>query len=341
MSRARTTTRRRFIRTTAAASAVTAFGAPYIARGAKKTLRLATLAPDKSSWHAAFEDTAREVLKRTNGELEIIIYAGGTMGDEAAMVRKMRHGQLDGGAITSVGLGEIDKQLLAPQIPMLFRDEKHLHYVREKMSSTFEGLLEKGGFKLGAWGDVGPIYVFSNTPVKVPNDLKSTKPWVWDTDPVSKAVMKVIGVNAVELGVPDVLPSLQTGLIDAFTNSPYGAIALQWYSKATYVTNIKLSFGIGGSVLTTKAWNELDPAHQQVLTDVTKEKYGELVEKIKKDNKKAIKSLKAAGIQVVEVEDWLAWSAVAIQTREKLVKDGTIDGAIVRQMLEHIENAPR
>jgi len=340
MSRA-TTTRRRFIRTTAAASAVATFGAPYIARGAKKTLRLATLAPDKSSWHVAFEETAREVYRRTNEELEIVIYAGGTMGDEAAMVRKMRHGQLDGGALTSVGLGEIDKQLLAPQIPMLFQDEKQLHYVREKMSSTFEGLLDKGGFKLGAWGDVGPIYIFSNTPVKTPDDLKSTKPWVWDTDPVSKAVMSVIGVNAVELGVPDVLPSLQTGLIDAFTNSPYGAIALQWYSKATYVTNLKLSFGIGGSVLTTKAWNDLDPAHQQVLTDVTKEKYGELVDKIKKDNKKAIKSLKAAGIQVVEPDDFLRWAAVAVQVREKLVKDGTIDGAIVRQMLEHIQNAPK
>jgi TRAP-type C4-dicarboxylate transport system substrate-binding protein len=341
MSRVCTPTRRRFIRTTVAASAAAAFGAPYIARSAnaKKTLRLATLAPDGSSWHQAFMDTAREVFKRTNEQLEIVIYAGGTMGDEAAMVRKMRHGQLDGGAITSVGLGEIDKQLLAPQIPMLFKDEKQLHYVRDKMSATFEGLLDGGGFKLGAWGDVGPIYIFSNTPVKTPDDLKSTKPWVWDTDPVSKAVMSVIGVNAVELGVPDVLPSLQTGLIDAFTNSPYGAIALQWYSKATYVTNLKLSFGIGGSVLTTKAWNDLDPSFQQVLTDVTKEKYGELVEKIKKANKKAIKSLKEAGITVVEPDDFMKWAAVAVQVREKLVKDGTIDAKIVNQMLEHISHA--
>lgn len=336
----RTTSRRRFIRTTAAASATVAFGAPFIAKGATKTLRLATLAPEKSSWHLAFEETAREVYARTNGELEIVIYAGGTMGDEAAMVRKMRTGQLDGGAITSVGLSEIDKQLLAPQIPMLFRDEKQLHYVREKMSSTFEGMLDKGGFKLGAWGNVGPIYIFSNTPVKTPDDLKSTKPWVWDTDDVSKAVMKVIGVNAVPLGVPDVLPSLQTGLIDAFTNSPYGAIALQWYSKATYVTNLKLSFGIGGSVLTKTAWEGLDAAHQQVLSDVTKEKYGELITKITKDNKKAIKSLKEAGIQVVEPEDYLKWASVAAQAREKLITDGTIDRSIVTQMLEHIENAP-
>jgi TRAP-type C4-dicarboxylate transport system substrate-binding protein len=337
------TSRRRFIRTTAAASAAVAFGAPHIARPqfAKKQLRLATLAPEKSSWYLAFEETAREVLTRTNNELEIILYGGGSLGDESAMVRKMRTGQIDGAAITSVGLGEIDQQLLAPQLPLIFSEEKQLHYVREKMSSTFEGLLEKGGFILGAWGDVGPLYIFSNTPVKKPDDLKGTKPWVWNTDPVTKAVMKVVGVQGVELGVPDVLPSLQTGLIDAFMNSPYGAIALQWYSKASYVTNLKVAFGIGGSVLTTKAWNDLDEAHQKVLREVTNEKYGDLVTKIRKDNKKAIKSLKEAGIQVVEPEDFLAWSAVAVQTREKLIADGKLDKKIVDEILEHVANAPK
>lgn len=342
MSRVRkASTRRRFIRSTAAASAATVLGAPYIARGATKKLRLATLAPERSSWHIAFEDTAREVYERTNKELEIIIYAGGTMGDEAAMVRKMRHGQLDGGAITSVGLGEINKQLLMLQLPLLFKDDKQLDYVRGQMSATFEALLEAGGFKLGAWGDVGPIYLFSNTPVKTPVDIRSTLMWVWDTDPVSKAVMAAVeGVNAVELGVPDVLPSLQTGMINAFTNSPYGAIALQWYSKAAFVTNLKLSFGIGGSVLTTKAWNDLDPAHQQVLTDVTKEKYSELVTRIRKDNKKAIKSLKDAGLTVVEPEDFVGWATVAVKAREKLIADKVLDGELVKTMLAHLENAP-
>ena len=341
MSRVRlAATRRRFIRTTAAASAATILGAPYIARGAAKTLRIATLAPDGSSWHKAFEETAREVYARTNKELEIVIYAGGTMGDEGAMVRKMRHGQLDGAAITSVGLGEINKQLLMLQLPLLFANDSQLDYVRGQMSSTFEGLLDAGGFRLAAWGDLGFIYLFSNTPVKTPDDIKSTKMWVWDTDPVSKAVMEVAGVNAVELGVPDVLPSLQTGLIDAFTNSPYGSIALQWYTKAAYVTNLKMSVGIGGSVLTNKAWNDLDPAHQQVLTDVTKEKYGELVTRIRKDNKKSMKSLKEAGLAVVEPEDFARWGTIAVLAREKLIKDGVLDGDMVKTMLAHLANAP-
>ncbi|MFO0632454.1 MAG: TRAP transporter substrate-binding protein DctP [Nannocystaceae bacterium] len=340
MTRRLRATRRTFLSHSAVAAAAGLFAVPLIGRAGGKVLRIATLAPQGSSWHKAFEKTARDLKERTEGGLSMKIYAGGTMGDEGAMVRKMRHGQLDGAALTSVGLGEINKQLLALQLPLLFKDNKQLDHVRTAMSDTFEGLLNAGGFKLGAWGDVGFIYLFANTPVKVPDDIKSTKMWVWDTDPVSKAVMEVAGVNAVPLGVPDVLPSLQTGLIDAFTNSPYGAIALQWYTKAAYVTNLKLSVGIGGSVLTQKAWDSLDAAHQQALTEITQENYGKLLERIRGDNGRAIKTLKEKGIEVIEPTDFVKWASVAVQARDKLIKDGTLDGDLVAKVLEHLKSAP-
>ncbi len=331
--------RRRFLKTTAAAGAAGLFAVPLIGRAEGRKLRIATLAPQGSSWHKAFEKTARDLKERTEGALEMKIYAGGTMGDEGAMVRKMRHGQLDGAALTSVGLGQINQQLLALQLPLLFKNDKELDAVRGAMSDTFSGLLGEAGFRLGAWGDVGFIYLFSNTPVREPDDIKGTKMWVWDTDPVSKAVMKVAGVNAVPLGVPDVLPSLETGLIDAFTNSPYGAIALQWYTKARYVTNLKLSVGIGGSVITTKAWDSLEPAHQEALTAITQENYGTLLTRIRDDNGRAIRTLKDKGMEVVEPTDIVKWATIAVQAREKLVADGDLDGTIVAKVLEQVKLA--
>jgi TRAP-type C4-dicarboxylate transport system substrate-binding protein len=333
-------TRRRFIHTTAAASAAVTLGAPYIVKGASKKLRIATLAPKGSSWAKAFEKTAREVKEQTDGEVEIKIYDGGVMGDEGAMIRKMRHGQLDGAAVTSVGLGEINSQLLMLQLPLLFKDYAQLDYTRTQMSATFEKMLEDAGFKFGAWGDVGWIFLFSNTPVKTPDDIKSTKMWVWDSDPVSKAVMSVANVNAVELGVPDVLPSLETGLIDAFTNSPYGSIALQWYTKARYVTNLKLSIGIGGSVLTQKAWQAISPDAQKVLTDITAANYGALLKRIRSDNKKAMSTLKEKGLEVVEPGDIAKWATIAVQVRQRLIDDKTLDGKLVETMLDHVKNAP-
>lgn len=330
----RKSSRRTFVKGTAAATAAVAAGFPLIAKAAPEhKLRIATLAPDGSTWHKAFKQVAREVKERTDGAIAIKIYAGGTMGDEPAMVRKMRTGQLDGAAVTNVGLGEINRQVLMLQLPLLFRNYDELDRVRDAMASKFEALLNAEGFRMdGNWGDVGFAHIFSNVPVKVPDDVKKTKIWAWAADPITTEVMKVTGVNAVPLDVPDVLASLQTGLIDAYMNSPYGAIALQWYTKAKYVTDLKLAMTIGGSVLTNKSWGKLSDEHKQILHDVSQAKHKSLLTRIRKDNKDAMKALVDKGIQVVKPEDFGAWKNVADTVRKNLT-GSTFDKALVDEMM--------
>lgn len=338
MNRIVTPNRRTFVKTAATAAGVALTGAPLVARGAAKTvLKIATLAPDGSTWHKAFKQVAREIKARTEGAIDIKIYAGGVMGDEPAMVRKMRTGQLDGAAVTSVGLGDINQQLLMLQLPLLFRNDAELDKVRTAMSDKFTKLLADSGFVLSGWGDVGPGFLFSNTPIKQPSDAKSTKMWVWDSDPVSKEVMKIAGVNAVPLGVPDVLPSLQTGVIDAFTNSPYGAIALQWYTKAAYVTNLKLAMTIGGSVMTAKTWESLTDDQRTEMQAVANETHDKLLRRIRSDNKKAMKTLVDKGIQVVEPENMSAWLDLSVKVRENLTGK-VFDAELVAEMLRHLNS---
>jgi len=328
--------RRTFLKGSAVATAAAFTGFPLIAKGAAEhTLKIATLAPDGSSWHKAFKQVARDVKEQTDGRIAIKIYAGGVMGDEPAMVRKMRTGQLDGAAVTNVGLGEINAQLLMLQLPLLFKNNDELDKVRGAMSSKFEGLLDASGFRLSGWGDVGFTYLFSNSPIKKPSDAKATKMWVWDSDPVSKEVMKVAGINAIPLGVPDVLPSLQTGVIDAFMNSPYGAIALQWYTKAAYITDLKLAVTIGGSVMTSTAWNKLSDADKQIIEDIAHAKHGALLKRIRKDNTKAVDALKEKGMEVIEPEDFGAWKKMADTVRSNLT-GSLFDAALIEEMMGHL-----
>jgi TRAP-type C4-dicarboxylate transport system substrate-binding protein len=336
MSRIVKPSRRRFVQTATAAGAVTAFGVPLLAKAAPEhTLKIATLAPDGSSWHKAFKSVARQIKERTDGAVVVKIYGGGVMGDESAMVRKMRTGQLDGAAVTSVGLGDINQQLLMLQLPLLFRDYDQLDKVRTGMKSKFDQLLLDGGFIRSGDGDVGFAYLFSNTPIAVPSDAKDTKMWVWDADPVSKETMKVAGINAVPLGVPDVLSSLQTGIIDAFPNSPYGAIALQWYTKAQYITNLKLSMSIGGSVLSVKSWNKIKSEHQQIIQEITEETHTKLLKRIRRDNTAAVQTLKDKGIQVVQPKDIEAWKKLAKTVRQNLT-GSLFDKALVDEMMGYL-----
>jgi TRAP-type C4-dicarboxylate transport system substrate-binding protein len=332
--------RREFVRTSAGAAAFALSArAPLVARaGPKHVLRLATLAPQGSTWMTAFGTVSREIKKQTDGEVALKFYPGGVMGDESAMVRKMRTGQLDGAAVTNVGLGDIDRQLLMLQLPLLFRSYAELDRVRELMKDKFGKLLADAGFVLAGWSDVGFVYLFSNTPIATPADLKGTKMWVWESDPVAREAMRVAGVNAVPLGVPDVLPSLQTGVVDAFQNSPYGAVALQWYTKAKYITNLKIAMAIGGSVFSERAWNELEPAHHKLLLRIAREQHEDLRERIRKDNEAAVATLRRRGLQIVEPRDFAgSWKPIARKTRENLTGPGKLfDPALVGEMLGHL-----
>lgn len=298
--------------------------APDTARAedsAEHTLKIASLAPEGSSWAKAFERIGRKIEKKTDGKVELKIYPGGVMGDEPAMVRKMRTGQLDGAAITNVGLGKIEPKVLILQLPLLFQNWDEVDYVRKKMDDTFTSMLEDKGFTLLSWGDVGFNYLFSKEPVRVPSDIQSQKTWVWESDPIMKKVMEVGDVNAVPLKVPDVLPSLSTGVIEAFSNSPYGAVSLQWYTRAEYVTNMKLNVVVGGIVMSNDSLEELSDEQQKIVREIADEEGDKLLAQIRKDNRKAIKTIQKAGVESVEPKKMEKWETLAEKTKKKLTGD--------------------
>jgi TRAP-type C4-dicarboxylate transport system substrate-binding protein len=300
-------------------------------------LKVASLAPEGSSWAKAFERMARKIEKKTDGAVELEIYPGGIMGDEPAMVRKMRTGQLDGAALTNVGLGKIEPKVLTLQLPLLFKSWDEVDYVREEMDDTFSSMLEDNGFTLLSWGDVGFNYLFSSEPVRVPSDIQSQKAWVWESDPIMRAVMDVADVNAVPLKVTDVLPSLSTGVIDAFTNSPYGAVSLQWYSRADYVTNMKLNVIVGGIVMSTDSLEELSDEHRKVVREVAAEGGEELLDQIREDNRKAIGTIQEAGVENVEPKKMEKWQELADETKAEL-KGDLYPASLIETIEKHLED---
>ena len=305
------------------AASAAAFGVPTLlhfpADAAEHTLKFASLAPQGSLWYKGFAKTARQIKEKTDGAVAFKLYGGGVMGDERAMVRKIRSGQIDCAAVTSVGLGDIDKKLLVLQLPLVFKNNKQLDKARNKMSSTLDGILTDKNFVRLGWGDVGFIYFFSNSPVATPNDGRGTKMWVWDTDPISKEVAKVAGINATPLGVPDVLPSLSTGVVDSFLNSPYGAMALQWHTKAKFVTDLKLAVTIGGTVMSKKSWDKLSGGQQATIKDISFAEHKKLLGSIRSANNRAQKDLVTKhGYTAVSVKDFGAWKKLADQVRKNL-----------------------
>jgi TRAP-type C4-dicarboxylate transport system substrate-binding protein len=266
---------------------------------AEVTLKIATLAPEGSSWMKLFGDWKAAVDKRTGGQVKIKFYAGGVAGDERDVVRKMRLGQMSGAAITAVGLGVIQPDVRVLEIPFLFKDEAELDLVRTALDGEFRKKFEDQGYHFLAWGDVGPVRLFTNTPLREKSDLQKVKMWVWTDDPLIGRVYQRLGINAVPLGVPEVLTGLQTGLINACGASPVAAVAFQWHSKVKYATSMVLNYAIGGMVVSKKSWEALSPEQQKVVSEEAGTLSTGLTRLVRDDNAAAFKKMQSLGVEVV------------------------------------------
>lgn len=281
-------------------AALVVAGAAGTAAAENVEVRLATLAPDGSSWMKVLSKGAAEIDKKTEGRVKVKYYAGGVQGDERDVVRKMNLGQLDGAAVTSVGLSMIDESIRVLELPRMFESIEELDYVADQMWPYFVDKFEKKGYKLGDRGDVGWIYFLSKNEVKSAADLKAQKVWMWGDDGLVRAMYKTLGVSGVPLGVPEVEPALTTGRINACYGSPLAAVALQWNTKVKYMTSMPMSFAIGATVLKKDVYAKVTADDVKLVGKITKGMGKALRKQIRKDNESAKKTMQRKGVKVTE-----------------------------------------
>ena len=281
---------------------ITAIAGLAIARPAHADnveLRLATLAPSGSPWMEVLDKAAGEIKDKTAGRVTLKYFEGGQQGDERDFVRKIKLGQLDGAAVTSIGLAMIDESIRVLELPMMFESPEEVDYVSDKMWPYFQKKFEKKGFKLNDRGEVGWIYFMSKSKVESINDLKGQKLWMWGDDQLVGAIYKKLGLNGVPLGVPEVDAGLTSGKIEGCYGSPLAAVALQWYTKVKYMTSMPMSFAIGATVISLDALKKISADDSKTLEDIGKANAKKLRKVIRKANEDAKGTMTRKGVTVV------------------------------------------
>lgn len=266
-----------------------------------KRLTIATLAPRGSSWLRILKKMARELKKKTGGRLTMKFYAGGVMGDEKLVVRKMRTGQIDGAALTSVGLSLIQPAMSVLQLPRLYKTQGCLNFVRKRIGPIIKNMMAKKGYKVLGWADMGKVYLFSKKKITSHEDLRHARMWAWENDPTSRHFMKIANIVPKPLAITDVLTSLQTGMLDTVYGTPYTMIALQWWTKIKYLIDYPLVVSIGGTVLRKKIFDALPQDQQEILMALSKKYFQKLAKRIKRDNYNSVRVLLKNGVQKIKI----------------------------------------
>jgi TRAP-type C4-dicarboxylate transport system substrate-binding protein len=231
------------------------------------TLKFATLIPTGTTWTKTLDDWVKQVEEESDGRLRFKVYSGGVMGDEPDVLRKIRKGQLHGGLFSGYGIGRIYSPSRILELPFLFKDTGETDYVRNQLMPDLEQGFRDNGFELIGWPEVGSIHFFSKHKMQSIDDVKKSRIWLWQGDPLGEALFAAADVKPVPLSIIDVYPQLSAkhGSIDTVYMSTFGAIALQWYSKVKYATHISVTNAIGAIVVSSEFYNRLPDDLQQLL----------------------------------------------------------------------------
>jgi len=267
---------------------------------AKHTIKVATLAPDGSTWMDIFHEMNAEVYEKTGQQVKFKVYPGGVLGSESDVIRKIRVGQVHGSAFTGTGLTEIYPDLRAVGLPLLFNNHEEFNYVLDKMQPRLEQEFGKKGFVILGWPQLGFTYCFSRKEIRSVEDLRRAKPWMWGTDPIMSAVFKEAKANPVSVDVGDVLTGLQTGLLDTAFNTPMGVIALQWFTRLETMTDLPLTYSTGGFLVTKKSFGKLPGDLQDIVKSVCKKHIDRLSSETRQENQEAVEVFRKEGIRVIQ-----------------------------------------
>jgi TRAP-type C4-dicarboxylate transport system substrate-binding protein len=277
---------------------------PRLVRAEPLVIKFATLAPEGTPWMNVMEDMNREVQEKSGGQVAFRFYAGGVAGDERDVLRKIRINQLHGGAFSGFGLGDVLPEIRVLELPLLFQTATEADHVTTALFEHFrEGFAHKG-FMLLALQESGAVYLFSKEPIRTKTDMARSKIWSWQGDPLPQAIFQAYGIAPVPLSLPNVLPSLQSGLIDACYGTPLTILALQWFTKVKYRTSLAITHVMGALTVSDTLWRQLTPEQQTLVRDTVSKYNARAAATMRQYDVKALTLLQnTAGIETIAVAE--------------------------------------
>jgi TRAP-type C4-dicarboxylate transport system substrate-binding protein len=217
----------------------------------------------------------------------------------------------------------------------MVRTDEELDHLIASVGPVFESRLEEKGFKVMNWTSAGWVRFFTKTPVSTFDEMRKHKVIFWGDDNAYIEFLKKIGINPVPLAVTDMLPSLQTGLADAFAAPPTAALGFQWFGLAKNMIDLPWQPVPGTLVISSRTWKGIPEKQQEEMLKIAREAGVRLMKKSRELEQESIKVMQEHGLKV---------STLTPETAEEWRKLMRVQGEpvwvgprISREMFERVE----
>ena len=266
-----------------------------------------------------------QLYEKTNGRIWMEIYPSGQLGDDAECYQGMQMGAVDmyrGNASSLTDFGK--NQISALALPYIFRDRNHFWDVctSELGDSILNNLQEVGtGMVALCFLDEGARNFFTTTkPVTKLADLAGQKIRVQQSALMMDTVA-ALGASPTPVDYAELYTALQSGIVDGAENPPASYYSNKFYEVAPYYVLDGHTYSPSVILISEMIWNELSAEDQAIMREVADmtEVYNRA--EIEAADQAAYDSLKANGVQILELEDQEKWVEAMGPVYEKHGKD--------------------
>lgn len=300
--------------------------------------KIATISPDGTAWMRDLRRTLDLLEAQTEGRVKFRLYAGGVMGDDNAVMRKMRARQLHGGIFQTGSLGRFSGAVGLYNLPMFFRDFDEITAVREDIDPLIMASLNEAGLETLGFVGLGFANAMSTKSGTSMADAQRLKVWSPQGDLGVVRLLEAFGIVPIQLSIVDVLAGLQTGLIDTVASPPTAAIFLQWHTQLDYILDLPFMYVFSVFALDGKRFAQLSEPDQQLVRQGIKGLLARIEVRNYDDHKNALAALQAQGLEILkpspeEINEWLTAARSAMSD---WVEEGRLDANLVQLLEESV-----
>ena len=228
-------------------------------------IRIATVAPQGSSWAHEIELFGRAVENRSHGSVRLKFYFDAKAGNELEVKQRIERGQLDGTGSGGMMCNEVAPSMKVLRLTGLFQTAGEASYVVGRLTPRFEKEAEARGYTLLALASLGGSTIFSRKPVKSIDQLRKVKLWRWESDEIGNAIATSMGFDVVPLPLEKAARAFDDGKVEAFYSIPTAALAFQFYVQAPYILSLTGDFLYGCLVVRSGVLDELGDSEREII----------------------------------------------------------------------------
>ena len=291
--------RRAAIRAFATLAAGLAFAATA---NAQIEVKLGHVGEPGSLFQKSADEYARRANAKLGGKAKVVVYGSSQLGSDEEMVQKLKLGTIDMAVPSTVMSSQVDLFGVF-EMPYLVKDRAHMMRIeKEVFWPKLEPEAEKKGLKvLAVWENGFRQITNSKRPIVKPADLAGIKLRV----PGGKWRVKMFqayGANPSPMKFSEVFTALQTGVMDGQENPFTQIYSAKFQEVQKYLSLTGHVYTPAYLTVGRTKWESMPADVRRILEDTAKETQAYVYEVAAKDDDELLGKLRAAGMQVNEVD---------------------------------------